>query len=86
LPRHRNPIQKQLSLDDLFAFAQFKKQVVSLPKFPGISRDISILLKEEVSPQEILKAIYDLLRETYGPFFPTTKAKREAFLETPKIS
>ncbi len=29
---------------------------------------------------EVLKAIYNLARETYGPFFPSPKAKREAFL------
>jgi len=29
---------------------------------------------------EILKSLYDLLRETYGPFLPASKAKRQAFL------
>jgi len=30
---------------------------------------------------EALQGFYDLVRETYGPFFPTSRKKREEFLE-----
>lgn len=30
---------------------------------------------------EALQGLYELVRETYGPFFPSSKVKKEAFLE-----
>ena len=47
----------ELSLDRLFSFINRKKKFSHLPIYPGISRDISLALKEEILVGDILEAI-----------------------------
>lgn len=47
----------ELCLDKVFSLAQLKKKFVPAPKYPGIARDISFILKEEVSVKNILLSI-----------------------------
>jgi phenylalanyl-tRNA synthetase beta chain len=49
----------ELSLDRLLAFANLRRQFKGLPKYPGISRDISLVLKEDIAIEAILKAMRD---------------------------
>ncbi|MDD5567788.1 MAG: phenylalanine--tRNA ligase subunit beta [Candidatus Omnitrophica bacterium] len=59
----------ELSLDKLFSFVQLNKKFAPLPKYPGITRDISFILKDGVSVKEILI----LLREKGEPFLREVK-------------
>ncbi|MDP2941666.1 MAG: phenylalanine--tRNA ligase subunit beta [Candidatus Omnitrophota bacterium] len=47
----------EISLEKLFAFARPQKQFQPLPKYPGISRDISFVLKEGTALKELLEAM-----------------------------
>lgn len=47
----------EVSLDKIFRHAQLKKCFAPLPKYPGITRDISFIIKDSVSIKEILGAI-----------------------------
>jgi len=44
----------ELSLEKLFSYALPQKRFIFLPKYPGIARDISFILKEEISIKDIL--------------------------------
>jgi len=47
----------ELSLDKVLSFASLQKKFIPLPKYPGIARDISFILKQDISIREILGAI-----------------------------
>jgi phenylalanyl-tRNA synthetase beta chain len=47
----------ELSLDRLFSYAELKKKFTPLPKYPGVARDISFVLKEDISVKDILEAM-----------------------------
>jgi phenylalanyl-tRNA synthetase beta chain len=49
----------QLSLAKLFAAADLKKKFLPPPKYPGITRDISFLIKEGLSVKEVLNSLYE---------------------------
>jgi phenylalanyl-tRNA synthetase beta chain len=57
----------EIFLDRLFSYADLNKKAVVLPIYPGISRDISVILREGIALEDILKAVRDkgapLLRE-----------------------
>ncbi len=44
----------EISLDKLLSFAKLNKRFIPLPKYPGILRDISFILREELSVKDIL--------------------------------
>ena len=52
--KNKNVFMLELSLDKALSFIRQDKRFIPLPRFPGISRDISFILKEEISAQEIL--------------------------------
>ena len=56
-------------LDRLLVYADLTKKFKHLPVYPGISRDISLVLKEGISAGDILKAI----REKYEPLLREIK-------------
>ena len=56
-------------LDRLLVYADLTKKFKHLPVYPGISRDISLVLKEGISADDILKAI----REKYEPLLREVK-------------
>jgi len=47
----------ELSLDKVFSYAKPKKEFIPLPKYPGIARDISFILKDDISIKEVLDAL-----------------------------
>jgi phenylalanyl-tRNA synthetase beta chain len=47
----------EVSLDKIFACACLKKEFVPLAKYPSISRDISLALKDSVSAAEVMAAV-----------------------------
>ncbi len=47
----------ELSLEKLFSLASLERRFEVLPKYPGITRDISFLLKDTVSLRELLDAL-----------------------------
>lgn len=49
----------ELSLDRLLTFTNLRRKFKGLPKYPGISRDISLVLKEDIAIDAILKAMRD---------------------------
>ena len=67
--KNRDVFVAELLLDKIFAAVQLVKKYQPPPKYPGITRDISILVREEVSAQELLSAVKDkggaVLREAY---------------------
>ncbi len=55
--KNKDVFALELSLDRLLFFINLNKKFSHLPIYPGISRDISLILKEEISVGDILKAI-----------------------------
>ena len=53
----------EILLEKLFSLTRQERRLEPLPKYPGISRDISLLILESVPAQDILRAI----RENSGP-------------------
>ncbi|MBM3249996.1 MAG: phenylalanine--tRNA ligase subunit beta [Candidatus Omnitrophica bacterium] len=49
----------EISLERLFGFAPTEKRLTPLPKYPGITRDISFILKEDIAVEEVLGAVRD---------------------------
>ncbi|MFA6217494.1 MAG: phenylalanine--tRNA ligase subunit beta [Candidatus Omnitrophota bacterium] len=62
--KNREVFAAELSLDKIFAAADFKKKFKPLPMYPAISRDLSFVIKADVPVAEILSAI----KEKAGPF------------------
>jgi len=67
--KNKEVVAGQLYLESLFEEPSPKKKFSSLPVYPGISRDISIVLKEEFSAGDILAQI----REKAGPLLEEVK-------------
>lgn len=55
--KHKAVFMAELCLDKLLPAANLSKEFSRLPRFPGIARDISIVISEEVSAQTVLAAI-----------------------------
>ena len=55
--KNKDVFALELSLDRLLFFINLNKKFSHLAIYPGISRDISLILKEEISVGDILKAI-----------------------------
>jgi len=47
----------ELLLDRIFTHLDLEKKAVPLPKYPGISRDLSVILRDGVSLDELLRAM-----------------------------
>jgi phenylalanyl-tRNA synthetase beta chain len=59
----------ELSLEKIFSCADIKKRFVPLPIYPSISRDISIIIKETVALDDMLRA----MREKGKPWLRDVK-------------
>jgi phenylalanyl-tRNA synthetase beta chain len=55
--KNRSIFALEASLDKILDCARLEKKFAPLPKYPGITRDISFILKEELSVKEILAAL-----------------------------
>jgi phenylalanyl-tRNA synthetase beta chain len=65
--KNRDVFLCEVDLDKLFTFVQPNKRFIPLPKYPGITRDISFILKEDLSVKDIIALLKEkgqtLLRE-----------------------
>jgi phenylalanyl-tRNA synthetase beta chain len=59
----------ELWLEKLLTYVNLKKQFTSLPLYPAISRDISLILKEDILAEDVLAAI----RERGAPLLKEVK-------------
>jgi phenylalanyl-tRNA synthetase beta chain len=67
--KNKNVVVAELSLDALLAGADLKKKFTGLPLYPGVLRDISLILKDEIPAGNILTAI----RDKAGPLLQEIK-------------
>ncbi|MDD2680059.1 MAG: phenylalanine--tRNA ligase subunit beta [Candidatus Omnitrophica bacterium] len=52
--KNKNVFALELSLDKVLSFLRRDKKFIPLPRYPGITRDISFILKDDLSVQQIL--------------------------------
>lgn len=57
--KNKDVILGEFSLDKIIRRVKLEKKFVNLPAYPGISRDISFFLKEDIPAGDILEAIKD---------------------------
>ena len=55
--KNKDVFTLEISLSKLFSHASLKKRFLSLPKYPGITRDVSFILKDNVGVKDVLVAI-----------------------------
>lgn len=55
--KNRDVFIAELYLEKVFASAQLDKKFIPPPRYPGINRDVSFVLKEDISIKEILDSI-----------------------------
>jgi phenylalanyl-tRNA synthetase beta chain len=55
--KNRDVFMAELYLEKVFAAAQLKKKFTPPPRYPGINRDISFILKDDISIKEVLESI-----------------------------
>jgi phenylalanyl-tRNA synthetase beta chain len=55
--KNKGVFAAEITLDKLLSFAQLKKQFKAFPRYPGISRDITLELREEVSLEQVQNLI-----------------------------
>jgi phenylalanyl-tRNA synthetase beta chain len=67
--KNKDVFVSEINLDRLLSYAQAEKMFAALPKYPGIRRDISVILKEGILLEEIFSAI----REKAGPLLADLK-------------
>jgi phenylalanyl-tRNA synthetase beta chain len=57
--KNRELVVLEVSLDKLFSYADLTKRFSQLPLYPAISRDISFILRNELSVEALIKSIKD---------------------------
>jgi phenylalanyl-tRNA synthetase beta chain len=67
--KNKEVLAVELSLEKLFSFADLQKKLNPLPIYPGIGRDISLLSKDDLLAEDILKAV----RQAAGPLLKEIK-------------
>jgi len=67
--KNREVVAAELSLDKVLPLAAGQKRFSALAKYPGIARDISFIIDEKISAQEIYAAI----QEKAGPLMRQAK-------------
>ena len=55
--KNRDVFLMELSLEKLLSLSLLQKKYAPLPKYPGIARDISFILKEETAVKDLLEAL-----------------------------
>jgi len=60
--KNKDVFALELSLDKVFSYVALKKKFVPLAKYPGITRDISFIVKENIAAKDILAAIEESVR------------------------
>ncbi|MDD2703528.1 MAG: phenylalanine--tRNA ligase subunit beta [Candidatus Omnitrophica bacterium] len=67
--KNKDVFLAELSLDKLFRHSDLKKRFVLLPLYPGISRDISLVLQAEIKAGDVLQ----IVRDAAGPLLKDLK-------------
>lgn len=67
--KNKDVFALEVSLDRVLSFASLGRKFTPLPKYPGITRDISFVLKEDLALKEVLA----LLKEKGQPFLRDVK-------------
>lgn len=67
--KNKNVFVLELSLEKLLPCVDSRKRFVPLPIFPGVTRDISFILKENLKAEDILATV----REKAGPLLQEAK-------------
>lgn len=57
--KNKDVFAAEISLDKVFSYACLEKKFRPAPKYPAIARDISFILKEDVSIKEVMSAIQE---------------------------
>jgi len=47
----------EIALEKVFPYIQINKRFIPLARYPGVSRDISLVLKEDIPVEEVIKLI-----------------------------
>jgi len=55
--KNKEVVLLEVHLGEIFSRARLKRQFLPLPKYPEVTRDISLLLKDEIKAAEILSAV-----------------------------
>ena len=55
--KNREVFALEASLEKILPFVELNKKFTPLPKYPGIARDVSFILKDELSVKDILSAL-----------------------------
>ena len=55
--KHKEVFCLEVSLEKVIAAADLQRRFSPLPKFPGISRDISVVLREDIPAAEVIAAL-----------------------------
>jgi phenylalanyl-tRNA synthetase beta chain len=57
--KNKDVFALEVSLEKVFSYARLQKTIASLPRYPGITRDISFIIKDEVSVKNILLVLQE---------------------------
>lgn len=68
--KNKDVFALEISLDKVFTLARLKKKLLPLPRYPGIARDISFILKEGT----LLKEVFQVIKEAGGSLLDYVKA------------
>jgi len=67
--KNRDIFLAEVSFDKILSYANLDKKLAPLPKYPGITRDISFILKEDISVKDILA----LFKQSGQPLLASVK-------------
>jgi phenylalanyl-tRNA synthetase beta chain len=58
--KHKEVFEAEITLDKLLSHTQLNKKFAPFPRYPGITRDVTLELKEEIPLEKIMKAATQL--------------------------
>ncbi len=67
--KNKKVLLAQVSLEKVFKYANLVKKFTTLPKYQGITRDISFIIKEDIGINEVLK----IMQENSSPLLCSIK-------------
>ena len=48
-------LSAEIALNQLFSFVRLEKKFVALPRYPGVSRDISLVLAQDIPVEQVIQ-------------------------------
>jgi phenylalanyl-tRNA synthetase beta chain len=58
--KHKEVFLAEIALDNLLSHIQLNKRFTAFPRYPGITRDVTLELKEELPLEKIIETAFDL--------------------------